>query len=408
MEQLRPLEGISVLDLTHVLAGPYCTLILGDMGAEVIKIERLGEGDQTRTIPPFVNGVSHYFLAINRNKKSVTIDLKSEAGLDLVRRLIATCDILVENFRPGVLDSLGLGPATLQSQHPELVICSISGYGQTGAFRTRPSFDLVTQAISGIMSINGEPDGPPVKLGIPMGDLAGGLWGAIAVLAGLQHRNATGRGVHIDLSLVDGLMALLGYLGEIYLVTGESPGRVGNSHHSVVPYGRFAAKDGHIVIALHVGSFWRKFCAAIDRPDLLEDPRFRTTADRQQNRDALDAIVSELLLARTMHEWHEILDAADVPNGPILSVGEALEQPHAQARELLATMHHPVAGDVPVVRSALRFDGTLAAVEPAPLLGEHTRLVLEQRLGLTGDEVDRLVAANVVSEAVPNTTSTTR
>ena len=267
-ERRGPLSGLRILDFTRVLAGPFCTMILGDLGAEIIKIEDLAGGDQTRNIPPHVNGESHYFLAINRNKKSVALDARTPGGRAVLLDLVRECDAVVENFRPGVMARLGLGEAALRKVNPRVVICSISGYGQETSLSAKPSFDLVAQAMSGVMSINGEADGPPTKLGLPIGDLGGGVWAAIGILSALQHRNATGEALTIDLSLLDGLVGMLGYLGELYLLTGEVPTRVGSAHQSVVPYGRFPAKDGHIVIALMVESFWVKFCSAIGQPEL--------------------------------------------------------------------------------------------------------------------------------------------
>lgn len=396
MSSSGPLAGVKVLDLSRVLAGPFCSMILADLGAEVIKVEELGRGDQTRTIPPFVNGESHYFLAINRNKQSVSVDLKKPEGRELVLKMAARADVVLENFRPGVMDRLGLGYEALEAANPRLVICSISGFGQTGPMRETASFDLVTQAMSGVMSINGEPDGPPTKMGIPMGDVGGGLWAAIGILAALQKRNATGRGSRIDLSLLEGLMGLLGYLGELYLVSGESPARVGSAHHSVVPYGRFPVKDGHIVIALHVGNFWRKFCVAIEREDLVDNPRFRTTADRRANREELEALVSEILQTKSAREWAEIFTRLDIPHGQVFSVGEAIEQEVIRERELLRTVEHARAGAVKLLGSPLRFeDFDARSYQASPLLGEHTRPVLAD-LGYSDAEIARLITAEVV------------
>jgi crotonobetainyl-CoA:carnitine CoA-transferase CaiB-like acyl-CoA transferase len=391
-----PLAGVRVLDLSRVLAGPFCSMILADLGADVTKVEELGRGDQTRTIPPFVKGESHYFLAINRNKRSISVDLKKPAGRDLILKMAEHTDVVLENFRPGVMDRLGLGYEALERANPRLVICSISGFGQTGPMRETASFDLVTQAMSGVMSINGEPDGPPTKLGVPMGDIGGGMWAAIGILSGLQQRNASGRGARIDLSLLEGLMGLLGYLSQIYLVTGESPGRVGSSHHSIVPYGRYPVKDGDIVIALHVGNFWRKFCGAIGREDLVEDPRFRTTANRQANREALEAIVVAILRTKTAKEWTEIFTQVDIPHGQVNSVGEAIEQDVIRERALLRSVEHPRAGNVQLLGSPLRFAGFDAReYRGSPLLGEHTQEVLAG-LGLSAAEIERLVADEVV------------
>ena len=396
-----PLDGVRVLDLSRVLAGPFCSLILADLGAEIIKVEEIGGGDQTRTIPPFVNGESHYFLAVNRNKKSVALDARTPEGRDLLLKLAAQCDVVLENFRPGVMDRLGLSYERLKALKPALVVCSISGFGANSSMREKPSFDLVTQALSGVMSINGYPDGTPTKLGIPLGDVGGGLWAAIGVLAALNERNATGAGSHIDLSLLEGLMGLLGYLAEIYLVTGESPGRMGNSHHNIVPYGLMPAKDGHIVLALHVGSFWRNFCRAIGRADLITDPRFLTVKDRHRNRAELERQIEAIMLTKTVAEWQAILDGADVPNGPVNSIGQAVEQPIIRERGFLKEVQHPTAGPLKVLGNPLRFEGSYeqTPLDPPPLLGEHTREVLGTLVGLSDAEISRLIDANVIAGA---------
>jgi crotonobetainyl-CoA:carnitine CoA-transferase CaiB-like acyl-CoA transferase len=393
-----PLHGVRVLDLSRVLTGPFCSMVLADLGAEVWKVEELRHGDQTRSLPPYVNGESHYYLAINRNKQSLAVDLKTEEGRDIALGLARQADVVLENFRPGVMDRLGLGYDVLRAEKPELIICSITGFGQTGPMADKPSFDLVTQAMSGVMSINGEPDGPPSKLGIPLGDIGGGMWGAVAILSALHHRNATGEGLHIDLSLLDGLIGLLGYLAEIYLVTGDSPGQVGSSHHSIVPYGRFPVKDGHIVLALHTGTFWRNFCRAGGRLDLVEDPRFRTSADRHQNRVALDAIVVEILREKTMAEWHEIFDAGDVPHAPVSTVGEALTQPAVAARGLVRETNHPRSGKVDVVGSPIQFIDRFreASMKAAPMLGQDSRAILADILAYAPEKVDALIAARVI------------
>ncbi len=393
-----PLNGVRVLDLSRVLTGPFCSMVLADLGAEVWKIEELRHGDQTRSIPPYVNGESHYYLAINRNKKSLAVDLKTPSGRKIVLDLARHADIVLENFRPGVMDRLGLGYDMLKAAKDDIIICSITGFGQAGPMSDKPSFDLVTQALSGVMSINGEPDGPPTKLGIPLGDVGGGMWGAIAVLAALQHRNATGEGLHIDLSLLDGLIGLLGYLAEIQLVTGESPGRVGSSHHNIVPYGRYPVKDGHIVLALHVGRFWRNFCVAAGHAEMAADPRFRTTADRHENRTALEPLVIEILSHKTMAEWHDIFDAGDVPHAPVYDVGQALRQPAVTVRNLIDTVEHPRAGPVDLVRTPIKFMSEFddAPLTPSPLLGEHSRDLLKNVLGYADDTIDSLCAEGVI------------
>jgi crotonobetainyl-CoA:carnitine CoA-transferase CaiB-like acyl-CoA transferase len=406
-----PLAGIRILDLTRVLAGPFGTMILGDLGADVIKVEEPGHGDGVRDIGPFYpDGTSHYFLAINRNKRSIAVDMKSDSGRELILDLVAKSDVVIENFRPEVMDRLRLGFEQLVARKADIILCSISGFGRTGPMANKPSFDLVSQALSGVMTITGEADQPPTKMGLPMGDLAGGLWSTIAVLAALNRRHHDPSAQHIDLSLLEGLMGLLGYLGQIAMLTGESPNRMGSDHHSVVPYGRFEVADGYLVIALHVGSFWRGFCRAIGREDLADDERFRSTRRRNANREILLPMVQAILLTKTRAEWQRLLDEADVPHAPLLDVVEALGQEQVRAREVLQPLHHPTAGDVEVVGPVVRFVGAKPpALRPSPLLGEHNREVLREVLGLGDADIDRLEEAKVIAtgpaEATPAPTS---
>lgn len=394
-----PLSGLRVLDLTRVLAGPFCTMILGDLGADIIKVEDLAGGDQTRHIPPHVHGESHYFLAINRNKKSVGIDARTPDGRDVLLDLVRHCDVLVENFRPGVMDRLGLGEVKLRAANPRLIICSISGYGKGTSLSAKPSFDLVAQALSGAMSVNGEPDGPPTKLGLPMGDLAGAVWAAIGILSAVQHRHSTGEGLTVDLSLVDGLVGLLGYLSELYLLTGENPTRMGSAHQSVVPYGRYPAKDGHLVLALMVESFFVKFCNAVGRPDLAEDKRFATPTARKENRQALDAIVADTLSTRTIAEWQALLEAADIPCAPVNTVAQAMHMPVLAERGMIRDVDHPTAGRLPVVGPPLRFVDRFGEtpIGPPPLLGEHTNEILTGLLQYGPERVEALRNAGAIA-----------
>jgi crotonobetainyl-CoA:carnitine CoA-transferase CaiB-like acyl-CoA transferase len=394
-----PLAGIRVFDVTRVLAGPFCTMILADLGAEVIKVEGPGTPDYARSIPPHVGATSHYFLSINRKKKSIAIDLKQPAGQDLAVRLALTCDVVVENFRPGTLARLGLSYATLSERKPDIIVCSLSGYGQHGRLAGKAAVDTVVQALSGAMSVTGEADGPPVKLGLPMGDLAGSMWAAVGILAALHRRDATGRGDHVDVSLLDGLIGLQSYLAELYLVTGRSPGRIGSGHHVVPAYGRYAVADGHLVLAAQMDTFWRNFCKAAGRPELADDPRFSTVGDRSANFEEVERLVSEILLTKGLAEWTALLDEADVPHAPVLSIGEALEQPHARERGLVHEIDQPGSGKVRVTGPIIKF---LASIDPpalghAPVLGEHTRRILTD-IGLPDGEIDELLARGVVSE----------
>ena len=391
-----PLEGLRVLDLTRVLAGPYATQSLGDLGAEVIKVEP-PHGDDTRKFPPFAGQESHYFLALNRNKKSLVIDLKQEAGKDLLRRLAAKSDILIENYRPGVMDKLGLGYEALCAINPRLIYCSISGFGQTGPLRDKPSFDIVTQAMSGALSINGEKGRPPVKLGLPIGDMVGGVYGPIAILAALHERSLTGRGRLIDISLHDGLIGMLGYLAQLSFVTGEDPRPVGSMHPTIVPYGSFAAADGYIIIAVLSETFWPKLCQALERPELAEDKRFSTLPDRRENREVLEEIISEVIRSKTVVEWERRLEDFDVPYAPILSISEALSHPHARARDMVVTAEHRDIGEISMTGRPVKYPGARqAALTAPPALGEHTHQVLRDLLGLGEDELRALSDGGII------------
>jgi crotonobetainyl-CoA:carnitine CoA-transferase CaiB-like acyl-CoA transferase len=394
-----PLGDVRVIDLTRVLAGPFATTILGDLGAEIIKVEQVGKGDATRDIAPYVNGQSHYHLSLNRNKKSIALDLKSEGGRDIVRRLVATADVLIENFRPGVLASLGLDPTDLRSQYPTLIICSISGFGQDGPYRDNPSFDLVTQALSGAMSLTGEPGRPPVRMGLPIGDQIGGLYGSIATLAALHERTSTGKGAHIDLALFDGLVSLLGYVAGRYFATGEVLGPVGSGHHSSVPYRAYEAIDGHMVVACMTDTFWPRLCAAIGRPDLAADPRFAGFDQRTAAREEIDNAVEDKIRTKTVAEWSRILEAADVPFAPILGISDVVAHPQIQHRGLIQEFTHPDYGAFRTIGDPIRFVGTEPRpIDPPPLLGEHTEAILKD-LGFDGPAIDALQAKGVVDQS---------
>lgn len=396
-----PLAGLKVLDLTRVLAGPYATQSLGDLGAEIWKVEPPG-GDETRAFPPFLGGESHYFLALNRQKKSLVIDLKQDEGKDLLRRLAARADILVENYRPGVMDRLGLGYEALSAINPRLIQCSISGFGQTGPLKDKPAFDIVTQAMSGALSVNGEKGRPPVKLGLPLGDMVGGVYGPIAILAALHERHATGRGRQIDISLHDGLMGMLGYLAQLGFITGADPEPVGSMHPTVVPYGSFPAADGHVIVAVLAESFWARFCAALDRPDLAEDPRFATLADRKANREVLEPLIAEVMQTRSVAEWEQRLEAHDVPHAPILGVRAALDHPHSSAREMVVTADHPTAGELRMTGRPMKFPGApQPPLSPPPLLGQHTAEILRRELGLEDAQLDDLADRGVIKDGQP-------
>ncbi|HZT87107.1 MAG TPA: CaiB/BaiF CoA-transferase family protein [Stellaceae bacterium] len=399
-----PLAGIRVVDLTRVLAGPFATQNLGDLGAEIWKIEPPGIGDETRRFPPFVGGESHYFLGVNRNKKSLVVDLRDERGKEILRRLVVRADILVENYRPGVMDRLGLGYAALSELNPRLIYCAISGFGLTGPLRDKPSFDIVTQAMTGALSVNGERGRMPVKLGIPLGDMVGGVFGPIAILAALHERSRTGRGRLIDISLHDGLIGMLGYFAQLAFITGEDPPPMGSSHPNIVPYGAFPAADGAIIIAVLSEPFWAKLCDALGRPDLASDPRFASPALRRDRRDEVEALIADITRTRTVAEWQERLTAADVPNAPVLGVTAALAHPHAQAREMVVEAEHAALGPIRVVGRPVKFPGApQRPVTAPPSFGQHTAAVLRDELGYGEDEIAALREAGIIDRQLPAT-----
>ena len=393
-----PLQGIRVLDFTRVLAGPAAALALADLGAEVLKVEPPETGDETRVFPPFRDDVSHYFLSVNRGKKSIVVDLKTEAGVALVRDLAAQCDILIENYRPGVMDRLGLGYAALSATNPRLIYCAISGFGMTGPLRERPSFDIVLQALSGALSVNGEPGRAPTKLGIPLGDLVGGINGPIGILAALYERSVTGRGRLIDVSLLDGMFGMLGYLAQLAFFTGKDPQPQGSEHPNLVPYGSFPAQDGSIIIACLTNSFWERICHALEMPGWILDPRFDTLEKRRDNRREVNEMICEFTRRKTVAELVELFTEHNVPHAPILGIREALAQPQAVAREMVVETEHAVLGKIPIVNRPIQFPGERQPVPAAPpVLGQHTDEILRNILGLTADKIAQLRSSKVVA-----------
>lgn len=394
---IRPLSGVRVLDLTRVLAGPFCSMILGDMGAEVIKIEEPGKGDDTRRWPPFVGGEATYFLAVNRNKLSVTLNLKTREGLTLLRRLAARSDVLIENFRPGTMDRLGLGYRTLARRNRRLIYCSISGFGEFGPEAHRPGYDLIVQGESGIMDLTGFPEGPPVKVGTSIADLVAGMAAAHGITLALLARTRTGRGQKVEIAMLDVMASLLTYQAGIYFGTGQRPTRRGNEHPSIVPYEVFRAADGYLTLGVANNALWRQCCAALGRPDLAEDPRFDTEAKRVEHRRELIPILNELFATAPVEEWLKRLDAAGVPAGRIKSVAEVCESEHLRARSMIVRLSHTTAGTVTVMGVPVRLHATPGAVvAPPPRLGEHTETVLRRVLGLRPAAVERLRRAGVV------------
>ncbi len=393
-----PLQGIRVLDFTRVLAGPSASLALADLGAEVLKLEPPGTGDETRLFPPFREDVSHYFLSVNRGKKSLVVDLKTAAGVALVKDLAAKCDILIENYRPGVMDRLGLGYEALSSTNPRLIYCAISGFGMTGPLRDRPSFDIVLQALSGALSVNGESGRAPVKMGIPLGDLIGGINGPMGIMAALYERSITGRGRLIDVSLLDGMLGMLGYLAQLAFFTGEDPQPRGSEHPNLVPYGSFPALDGSIIIACLMNSFWERICQALGQPDWVRDPRFDTIEKRRDNRSLVNEVICEFTRRKTVAQLVELFTEYNVPHAPILGIQAALSQPQAVAREMVVETDHAVLGKIPIVNRAIKFPGAEQPVPDAPpVLGQHTDEILQRILGLTPERIAQLRASKVIA-----------
>jgi crotonobetainyl-CoA:carnitine CoA-transferase CaiB-like acyl-CoA transferase len=394
-EKPLPLSGIKVVDFTHVIAGPYATQMLGDLGASVTKIEEITRGDAGRTLGPFVAGQSHYFLAFNRNKRSIAVDLKTDDGKAIAKRIISQADVLVENFAPAAMGRLGFGYDEVVKFNPDIIYCSISGFGQTGPLSSKGYYDLVGQAYAGVMSTNGEADAPPLKVGIPVGDTSGSYFGVINILAALLARKETGKGRFIDLSLYDCLLAGLANYGGYYLSTGSQPARTGSKHYFSVPYAPFPASDGYVVIGVFMDAQWQAFCQAMDLPSAGADERFFTAAGRSAHRETVEKIVIDRLKSLTVDEVINRLESVRIPCGPVNDIAAALNHPHIQQRNVVRTMHHESYGDVraifPPLGEMQRDDAS-----PPPLLGEHGIEILAES-GFDSGDIERLIASGVVA-----------
>ena len=386
-----PLEGIQVLDLTRILAGPYATMILRDLGAEVIKIEQPETGDEARDFGPFKNDFSLYFMSVNRGKKSVTLNLKSPRGKELFLELVKGSDILVENFRPGTMEKLGLDYESLKKHHPSLLYAACSGFGQTGPYAMRGAYDMIIQGMGGIISITGEPDRPPVRVGTSIGDITSALFTTIGILSALRHRDQTGEGQLIDVGMLDCQVAILENAMVRYFSTGDIPRPLGRRHPAITPFEVFESADGYVVIAIGNNELWRKFCEHVGRPELIDDERFHTNALRTENHEPLFPILAEIMYRRTTDAWVEALEAIGVPCGPVNTVDKVANDPQVLARDMIAEVEHDTTGTVQIPGIPIKLSETPGQIDaPAPNLGEHTSEVLTDLLKLTAEEVNQL------------------
>ena len=393
-----PLSGVRVLDLTRVVAGPYCSMFLGDLGAEVVKVEQPGAGDDTRGWgPPFAGGESAYYLCINRNKQSLTLDLKSKRAVELLRNLVKAADVIIENFRPGTMERLGLGEKELRELNPRLIYASLTGFGADGPMSDWPGYDLIVQAWGGLMSITGTPEGEPVKVGVAIIDLVAGLMLGKAVAAALFAREKIGVGQRIDTSLLEAEVASLINVGSNYLVGGKVPTRWGNAHPNIVPYQNFQTADGYLVIGVASEVIWKRFCEAIGQRDLINDPRFANNSKRVENRNELIAILSKTFLQRRNDAWFKLLTDAEVPCAPVQTIDQVFQAPQVLQRNMLIEVDHPTAGKVRMAGIPVKFSVTPASVRmPPPLLGEHNDAILRTWLGMSAASIDELKREKVI------------
>jgi len=394
---VKPLENIVVLDLTRVLAGPYCAMVLADYGCDVIKIEPPGEGDDSRAFGPFIGKESAYFMSLNRNKRSMTLNLKEQEARDLFKNMVKKADIVLENYRPGTMEKFGLGYEELKKINPRIIYAACSGFGHTGPYSQKPGYDILAQAMGGIMSITGPEGGEPVRVGASIGDIIAGLFTTIGVLMALHHRTISGEGQKIDVSMLDCQLAILENAIARYFVSGVAPGPLGTRHPSITPFDAFKSKDGSIIVGAGNDRLWEKLCDIIGRPELKADDRFKSNSLRTQNFKALYPYLDSAFQSKTTAEWIADLEAAGIPCGPINTIDKAVTDPQVLARDMIVETDHPVAGPVKMAGVPIKMSVTPGSVDtPAPLLGQHTAEILQQLLGLTAAEIEDLHKRNIL------------
>ncbi|WCK56628.1 CaiB/BaiF CoA-transferase family protein [Aneurinibacillus sp. Ricciae_BoGa-3] len=392
----KALQGIKVLDLTRVLAGPYVSMVLGDLGAEVIKIETPQGGDDSRGYGPFINGESVYFMSLNRNKKSLSLNLKSEEGKEIFLRMVQDADVVLENYRPGTMEKLGLGYEELERVNPKIIYAASSGFGHTGPYSKRAAYDLIVQGMGGIMSLTGEPDGTPTRVGASIGDITSGLFTTIGILSAIHKRGDTGKGQKVDVAMLDCQVAILENAIARYAVDGQSPKATGNRHPSITPFAVFKANNGHIIVAAGNDALWKKWCQAVGREELAEDNRFTTNALRTDNWDELETIMGEVIAHRSVEEWLQHFDQAGIPASPIHNVEQVIKHPQVISREMVVHQQHPVAGEIVMPGIPIKLSKTPGTIDrPAPLLGQHTLEILSG-LGFEEAVIEEMRAKGIV------------
>jgi Predicted acyl-CoA transferases/carnitine dehydratase len=385
---MKALEGIRVLDLSRVLAGPYCTMVLGDLGAEIIKIEQPGIGDDSREYGPFIGKESAYFMSLNRGKKSITLNLKDEADRQIFMDLVKESDVVIENYRPGTMAKLGFEYEDLKKVNPRIIYAAISGFGHSGPYSTRPAYDMIVQAMGGIMSITGEPGQAPVRVGSSIGDVTAGIFGAIGILSAIEARHKTGEGQKVDIAMMDCQVAILENAIARYLLSGEVPQPLGSRHPSIAPFQAFPTKDYYVIMSAGNDALWGKLCKVLGTPELIDDPKYKTNKDRNDNIVELCEIINKISVTKTTAEWMQILEEGGLPVGPINTIDKVVHDEQVNARDMIVEVEHPIAGKLKFAGNPIKLSATPGEVtEPAPILGQHTEQVLKELLGWSDEQV---------------------